>query len=958
MDVIFDNREFNDGNCEYVSPVEFNNLNNIDKFHIFHQNIRSFNRNFDSLSVFLNDLSTDIDIIALSETWFSDQQVCDIEGYNSYHIFRSGVTGGGISVFVRDGINTVKVEEHSTMRDFVECCSIDILGDQLLSLIAVYRPPGASVDQFLQYFEHCILPASRNKNVIICGDLNIDILRPSTESNNLQDCLFSFNFHPLITLPTRVTDNTATCIDHIWSNTYNTHMSGIFKTDVTDHFSVICSLNYKPNKKTCQISFRDHSQFNLQKVRDEYYKVTESYYNDGYGLDLNGKTELFLKLLYNLYDRCCPIKNKTVSIKRMMKPWLTDDIVQQVRVKHDKFSNYKIGLITFNEYNDFKNRLLSRIRSAKRNFFRNKFQACRGNLRRTWAEINRYLRGNKSFSNISLLDDNGIQCDDPKVVANIFCNYFSTVATDLSNNAPICNKNPLEYLDAPVVNSFFAHPATVSEVTNLIGSLPNKNSDANNMPTFILKLLANEVSPLISELFNMSLEQGIFPECLKTARIVPIFKASDRLVKANYRPISIIVTLSKIFEKLMNVRMLSYINKFDLLSKYQFGFRQGMSTADAIHELVNEAIENIDRGRYMISVFIDLKKAFDTVNHVILLDKMHNMGFRGVILNWFKSYLRDRVVYVDVNGNFSERKSMNIGVPQGSISGSLLFLLYINDMHSASSRLKFTHFADDTTVSITGDDLDIVSANLNSELSNVEIWLRANRLLLNAEKTSFIIFSSSEPPVIPIIRIGNKNVSRVHSVSFLGLEIDDKLKFNNHIDKIMNKLNRSVGIMFKMAPLVPATLLKSLYFTLVYPHLTYGITVWGHTGSVNLARVERVQRRAIRLIKAASVDASTDILHFNDVYCLFILSMFFKYIHFGTHHYFTQKIISLVPDHVHYTRFSQALKFNIPSYNKAIGQKFFLYQAISMWNELPTELANLPGIYSFKRNLKSHLLSR
>lgn len=492
-------------------------------------------------------------------------------------------------------------------------------------------------------------------------------------------------------------------------------------------------------------------------------------------------------------------------------------------------------------------------------------------------------------------------------------------------------------------------------------SLPNKASDVDCIPIFVLKHISMEISVILSDIFNDSIVTGIFPECLKLSRLIPIFKAVDRMKVNNYRPIAMLETLSKIFEKLMKVRMCSFIDKHKILSNCQFGFRKGKCTSDAVLELVNDGLEAVDAGRVMISVFIDLKKAFDTVNHNILISKMYSMGFRGTILNWFKSYLKDRTIFVDIDGTFSNKKSINIGVPQGSVSGPLLFLLYINDMCTVSKKLKFTHFADDTTVSMVGDDVSDLCVEINQELSKIESWLNSNRLMLNAEKSSYMIFSLSDINDASGVVVGNSVISRVNSASFLGLTIDSKFKFTDHIDKLTLRLSRAVGIMFKMTPLVPFGVLRNLYFALLYPHITYGVTVWGRSSIVYVNRVKVIQRRALRLLSASydHLSVSTDYMTFDMVFEYYTLIKFFKCMYSDDHHvYFNDRIVSLTPDHGYSTRFSGAHSLCIPWYNKVVGQRFFLYQSVVLWNDLPILMKNAGSFSEFKRLLRKYVLSK
>ena len=446
----------------------------------------------------------------------------------------------------------------------------------------------------------------------------------------------------------------------------------------------------------------------------------------------------------------------------------------------------------------------------------------------------------------------------------------------------------------------------------------------------------------LSDLFNYSVESGIFPLCFKISTIIPLHKSSDKHSEENYRPISLITFISKIFEKLMTRRMNSFIKENRILSDNQFGFREGRSTSDAVLELVNDAAEALDRGDYCVAVFVDLRKAFDTVNHGLLLKKLDRMGFRGLISRWLSSYLSDRKIMVSVNGILSEKRSIGIGLPQGAVCSPILFLMYINDMVNFCGSMKCTNIADDTTLSLVGDDLFSLCQRVSNDLDNVYNWLTANRLSLNVDKTKFIVFSQRDNQFSDNISVYIKGASieRVRYFKFLGIYIDDQLKFRTHINNVCSKLSKSLGVLYRMSAFVPANIVLTLYNSLFYPHLIYGIEVWGRSGVVNIGRIEVVYRKAVRLLNSVFIDEflELDLLSVENVIDYFILLKTFKLINFESHSYFTDRLINLQPNHLHTTRFSQSLQLNIPHYKTALSQKLFLYQAVKLWNQLPASL--------------------
>ena len=486
-------------------------------------------------------------------------------------------------------------------------------------------------------------------------------------------------------------------------------------------------------------------------------------------------------------------------------------------------------------------------------------------------------------------------------------------------------------------------------------SLPNKKCNCDDVPILVYKLLVDRISIMISDIFNRSLQEGVFPDRLKLSYIKPLFKALDRFSFQNYRPITSLNLLSKLLEKLMNCRLNNYLDKHSLISQHQYGFKKGFSTSDALLRFTNEVVNALNDRIYLVAVYLDLSKAFDTVNHKILLSKMERLGIRGLALDWYRSYLKDRTVQVEVDKILSKKMVVNIGVPQGSVTAPTLFLIYINDMCNVSDALDMVQFADDTTLYMVGDNLTELSYRMSGELAKIDRWLVANRLSLNLTKTSYMVFSHNNIPDDPKISVRNVDIDRVHKTSFLGINIDDQLKFSYHVDSVARKLSRSAGAIYRMSSIAPASVLLTLYYSLFYPHVIYGITVWGNSSEGNMNKISRVHNRIMRLFAQITDENSFKLLNIRGVYKYFTLITFYKYVNNKTYPYFSNILSELVPTHSHTTRFASCDFFNTPVYRKSICQKFFLYQGVQFWNNLSLELRKESRFSKFKVDLKKLL---
>ena len=371
-----------------------------------------------------------------------------------------------------------------------------------------------------------------------------------------------------------------------------------------------------------------------------------------------------------------------------------------------------------------------------------------------------------------------------------------------------------------------------------------------SIPTFLLKLYKEFFSQWLSSLINLSFECGVFPDILKTAKVTPIHKKESKLDHLNYRPISLLSTFSKIFEKVIYTRIYDYLVANRLLYAKQFGFRSSYSVNHALISITERIKQLIDNGNIVCGIFIDLEKAFDTVNHEILCEKLTYYGLRGKVNDLIRSYLRNRKQYVSINGTDSKTCNVTCGVPQGSSLGPLLFLLYINDFRFCLNKTETGHFADDTYIMYGSKKINTLETVVNTELKLVSNWLRLNKLSLNATKTELVIFRSKwhklERKVN--IKLNGTLLTPTDHVKYLGLHLDKYLSWDHHILKLSNTLSRANGILSKLRYNAPRHVCLNVYYALFYSHLIYGSTIWGLTSDDNIQKIEKLQEKCAKII--------------------------------------------------------------------------------------------------------------
>lgn len=894
-------------------------------------NCQSLNAKHEQLNVYLNSLLQNaFDIVCLQETWLSESsntQLLQIDGYQMINQNYSVSSHGGLTIYLKnkfkykildmqnifcnlsDNINSTIPNTCESLFIEVTTPSKHIKGkDKKLIIGNIYRPPRDINENYMAFVNELNLILDylnkQNKEIVITGDFNIDLLKVN-EKTVFKEYIETFMTNgliPRIIYPTRFSERRGTLIDNVFCKLNDPCLgsAGILLQNISDHnpYFFIFNLHMNDVKNDNYITKRYINTNCLNKLKNdlEIANVSELLRSDV--SDPNINYDILEGILLKLMEKHMPLKAvKFNKHKHKKSPWITYGIIKSIK-KRDKlyaslksipsnspdYNVKKINLKTFNSI------LRKSIKLAKKTYYYSTLEKNKQDMKQTWNVIKDLLNRNTNTERIELKINNQI-IDDQLEVASELNKHFIKIADSLTKKIKQPqNKSFNDYLTDNIPHSFEFKPITESMTKKVINNIKTKSScGVDGLSSYVLKYIKDEISGPLTLIINQSLKYGVFPEKLKIAKVTPIYKGNDSSHPQNYRPISILPTISKVFEKLMHQQINNYFTSHNLLNNKQYGFRDKHSTEFSAIELVDKILHQLDVGNAPLNIYLDLSKAFDTIDHVILLQKLQFYGFTECSIKLIHSYLNNRKQCVEINSIKSEFLTIVKGVPQGSILGPLLFLIYMNDFPKASSHFDFILYADDTTLFTSLNKSDILSQSIanekcmviNKELNSINDWLCLNKLLINVQKSKYTLFSKNcnQNSANLKLKIDENEILHVDTFSFLGITLDKRMSFKTHVMKVWSKISKIIGILNKMKHIIPRYSLLTIYNSLIMPQFTYGILIWGH----QIYQLQKLQKRAIRIICNEKYNAHTDrlfkelnLLKVQDLHKVNELKLYFK----------------------------------------------------------------------------------
>ena len=924
---------------------------------LLHQNVRGLFSN----KIYISELfqSFDgIDVLTLSETHTEQDQndLFEIPGYSFICRSRKSGKGGGVAAYIAEYI---KWERRNDLEsENIENIWIEIQPNYAKSILIciMYRPPDSSnhLNRNFNTELHEMLSsaAKEDKEMILLGDVNVNYLIPG-DNKDFKTILNLHGLKQIITKPTRITEQTKTLIDIIATNcAEKVSDCEVIPASIGDHEMVGCVRKINSRKFAPKvINCRNYKNYDPETMKNELRKLDWSPVFSS--MNVNIAWNIMSNYLVTVFNKHAPKIVK--KIRGKPAPWLTEDIKTTMNKRDQLLRKYrKDGIVSDSvEYRKLRNEVNVKIRRAKAEYHKKHLEENTSNPSKFWRAL-KSIYPNKSIKRVEKTFQD-IKSSDPQEISNGFAKFFRTSIHILKEKS--IKLRDFVWRTPAVIQrkvgmdvNFKFETVNLREVEKLLKSTKrSKATGIDDLPPGMIKDSAPVIAGPLTHIINQSLSSGLFPNTWKEAKITPTHKSGSFSNFDNFRPISILPAISKIMEKIIHRQIMNYLNKNKLLTKFQFGFRPGMSTELAAALLTDNIRNHVDKGYLVGAVFLDLSKAFDVISHSKLLTKLPQYGITGKELNWFEDYLFNRKASVVYDNTLSEAFTINSGVPQGSILGPLLFVLFFNDITDVVKNSEIIKYADDTVIYVADKDIESINRKLTEDMNCMGDWLDENDLILNLKKgkTEALLFGTSQriKRSEGSLNIGYKNttVTVTNEYKYLGVLLDATLNLNSHFDKCFKKATSRLRLLRKLRFYLDVNASKAIYNTMILPTLTYcGILLLKLTRT-QTSKLEDFHQRAKHTISKSTderVEITAPYAANKRRACTLVAQTLNGEICEPFESYFT------IQQHEKNTR-NNCTNILIPSFKTEYARKGFQYMAAHTFNQLPIDIRKSVNLSSY-----------
>lgn len=955
-------------NGQILIPPISHTINNTptdqQKLSICYFNMRSIVRRMSVLETSIASMNFRPDVVVVTETFIYDNEASffNMEGYKSFHSARPYIPGkgrgGGTAIFVMDRVDLQCNFVSSVCFEDANILVIKMMKSNI-HIVSVYRPDQTTMDSFIAEFDQILNSFKRS---FVIGDVNINLLNASDSTVcDYLETVYSNGFTILNKIEplyaTRISNTVSTILDHIVTDVFDkTYEMSYIDTSISDHRQLI--LQFVESEPAISV--------NRPKATIDYERIDQiEDWNSVTTAKTFGEFETAIKSIIETNVRQTRRHNKKTPIK----PWVTIhilDLIQRRESLYKLSKRFPTNVYIRMTLESCRKTIRSTIDTTKRNYYNHQISESIHDGRRLWTNLREIIFNVRATNRESIQQMNidGKIVADQTEIAEHFNNFFVNIGSTLTNHLQMPSDEYFESFEYETTQFVDLQQADEHSVIARINEIKLSTATGpDSIPPKFLKRYKERISGTFSTLINESIASEVYPNELKESMVSPIFKEGDKRNCNNYRPVSVPSAVSKVYESFLNAWFVMFLSLNNIIHQLQYGFQRNSNTTSAVTNLTNFITENLDRGKYVGIIFLDIRKAFDSVNHEILMKKLRKLNLPTHLLNLLQSYLSNRKQFTKIGRHRSELAEITTGIVQGSRLGPTIFGFYINDIFQLVLKGIVQLFADDGAIMYKADTLEELQSKMQADLTTVNKWLKDNLLILNTDKTKFFIPCKSSRMASMVknhniqLDIDGETIHQVDHYNYLGLYLDNLMSWDRHIDKVKSSIAPYVFALNRTRRLLSRTTAEMIYFSYIHSHLTYAAPAWCGAKTSKLEKLRVLQHKALKAVFALPRLTPSASLYDERFLCVDniikyeLITFVFKVINGLTRNNF---VLTLVSD-VHRYETRQQSNFYLATFKTSMGNLNTMNVGLALFNQLPALLKNETNLIRFKKGLKSYV---